>query len=493
MATLTGKTLGKYQVLERIGRGGMADVYKGRHARLDRLVAIKVLHSHLAEGEDFLARFEREARAVACLKHPNIVQVYDFDVENDTVYMVMEYIAGGNLRLQLEQAFQAKRYLGLTSIQQILHQVGRGLDHAHAQGMLHRDVKPANILLREDGQTVLADFGIARIVSSTHFTATGSLIGTPAYMSPEQGRGETLTPASDLYALGVILYEMLTNRVPFDAETPLAIIHKQIHDPLPGLADLRDDLPPAIVRVVKQALAKVPEERFQSGMDFSDAFQVGMVSPGREEEEKREELATTMVMEERQESGAGGPTVVMEENGMPVETTVTEEPPGRDGKEDRGTEERPVPGRMQAGGMPRTGKHTASSARSGRRFLPGILIAVVVIVLIVAGVVGGWFSSAAPACSEIGQCIQFSEDALQAGDPEEAVSLLEMAIERVPAGEQPPYAELWCRRGEALVALERIETAIGSFVVCAEWTHDEPALVGLREDAIRRAQELGGE
>src|SRR5512136_1323917 len=189
MATLTGTTLGKYQVLERLGRGGMADVYRAHHTRLDRDVAIKVLHPHLIEGQDFLARFEREAKAVASLKHPHIVQVFDFDSQDDLQYLVMELIDGGSLRGRLEELAKSTARLPRDDTRRIFGHVASALDYAHRRGMLHRDVKPANVLLDRDGDAYLSDFGIARILSETQFTTTGALIGTPHYMSPEQGKG----------------------------------------------------------------------------------------------------------------------------------------------------------------------------------------------------------------------------------------------------------------------------------------------------------------
>jgi len=232
MADMTGRTLGKYRLTERLGRGGMAEVYRAYQPSLEREVAIKVMHGYLAEDEGFVGRFKREARAVATLRHPHIVQVYDFDIEDDTYYMVMEYIGGETLKARLKRFNAQGKRMPLEEVVRIFRALCDALDYAHAQGRIHRDIKPANIMF--DGERlVLTDFGIASIVGGTRYTATGAMIGTPAYMSPEQGQGEPGDVRSDVYALGVILYEMVAGRVPYDADTPLAIVLKLAGRPLP--------------------------------------------------------------------------------------------------------------------------------------------------------------------------------------------------------------------------------------------------------------------
>ncbi|HQJ12515.1 MAG TPA: serine/threonine-protein kinase, partial [Anaerolineae bacterium] len=257
---LEGQFLGKYQLLNPLGRGGMARVYRAYHPQLDRYVAIKVLRSDLVDTGDFLARFQREARAVANLRHPHIVQVYDFDVaelgEDTLYYMVMELLEGDSLKSRL-QAYRARNArMPLEESLRVLLDVLQGLEYAHGEGVIHRDIKPANILLSRRGQAVLGDFGIAQIVGGTRHTAVDALLGTVAYVAPEQGLEGHSDARSDLYSLGIVLYELLTQHPPFDADTPLAVLLRHVNDPLP-LPDA-PPLPPPLEGVLLKALAKRP-------------------------------------------------------------------------------------------------------------------------------------------------------------------------------------------------------------------------------------------
>src|ERR1700682_2096114 len=211
--------LGSYRILERIGRGGMATVYRAHHEGLERYVAIKVLPDFFAEEEVYRERFQHEARSIGRLKHPNILEVFDYGQEEGVTFIVMELVEGGTLEDRLGAPME------LEDVVRTLEPLAGALDYAHARGIMHRDIKPSNILLQKDGTPVLADFGLALMAGSTRrITATGMVMGTPEYMSPEQAADEPLGPASDRYSLAVVAYQMLTGRVPFDADTPAAVL-----------------------------------------------------------------------------------------------------------------------------------------------------------------------------------------------------------------------------------------------------------------------------
>ena len=268
--SLVGKTIGKYVIVESLGRGGMAEVYLAYQESLERYVAIKLMHTFLADEQDFLTRFQREARSMASLNHGNIVGVYDFDVQEGDYYIVMEYVPGGTLKQRLESLAKEGEKLPLSESTNVALEVADALSYAHARGMVHRDIKPANIMINEEGHVVLTDFGIAKILSGPSFTATGAMIGTPAYMSPEQGLGQPGDERSDLYALGVLFYQMATGHLPYDADTPLAVIMKHVNEPIPPPSASVDGLPAEVQDVIVKALAKDPDDRYQTADEFAD-------------------------------------------------------------------------------------------------------------------------------------------------------------------------------------------------------------------------------
>lgn len=277
MALYEGQTLGPYQIIGQLGQGGMATVYKAYHAKLDRYVAIKVMHPAFKDDGSFLARFEREAQIVAKLEHAHIVPVYDYAEHDGQPYLVMKFIEGRTLKRILSAGPPT-----LEQILGILTPIASALTYAHRQGVLHRDIKPSNIVLDKDDVPYLADFGLARIAQAGESTMSADMIlGTPQYISPEQARGEkNLDARTDLYSLGVILYEMVVGRVPFNADTPYAVVHDQIYTDLPLPSKLNPDIPEPVERVLLKALAKKPADRYTSANEMIDAFRRAAAESG---------------------------------------------------------------------------------------------------------------------------------------------------------------------------------------------------------------------
>jgi len=257
-ASLIGSKLGKYQVQEEIGRGGMGAVFKGYDPALDRYVAIKVLAPHLVWEPDFVERFLREARSAARLQHPHIVTIYDVGQEGGWYYYVMEYLEGQTLTELIEEHHP----LPFDTALAILRPMADALDHAHHNGLVHRDIKPGNIIVGRAGRVSLTDFGIARAAQEARLTATGTTVGTPEYMSPEQVKGLAVDARSDQYSLAVVAYEMLSGQVPFKAESTLALMYRIVHEPPPPLRQVRGDVPVPVEEVLAKALAKDPGDRY---------------------------------------------------------------------------------------------------------------------------------------------------------------------------------------------------------------------------------------
>jgi serine/threonine protein kinase/Tol biopolymer transport system component len=266
VADLIGQQIGPYQIIDKLGAGGMAIVYRAHDSKLNREVAMKIIKGDLASNADFIRRFEREARTIAALSHPHILKVFDFGQYEENVYLIIELMTGGSLSDSIRSG---KQFSGADALH-VLDQIGRALDYAHRQGIVHRDLKPQNVLLDNDGNAYLTDFGIAKLLQTdTNLTATGMVMGTPAYMSPEQWSGQGVVDGrADIYALGVILYEMLAGGVPFDGDTPFRLMHQHIYEPPRPIKPLRPDLPDGIQVVLNRALAKSRDDRYSSASEL---------------------------------------------------------------------------------------------------------------------------------------------------------------------------------------------------------------------------------
>jgi serine/threonine protein kinase len=262
---LTGKTISnRYIVEEILGQGGMSSVYKGTDPNLKRVVAIKVIHPHLSSNSDFVQRFEEEAAAVAQLRHHGIIQVYDFNRDDDLYYMILEFVPGETLQDHLKRLNDSGRKLSHSQAIEYMASICDAVDYAHQRGMIHRDIKPANLMLTTTGQVILMDFGIAKIVGGTRHTATGAVVGTAMYMSPEQIKGEQPDRRTDVYSLGVTLFEMVSGRPPFDAQSAMTLMMMHINDPIPNIKSLNPEVPDALVAIINKALAKDPNNRYQT-------------------------------------------------------------------------------------------------------------------------------------------------------------------------------------------------------------------------------------
>ncbi len=262
----------RYQLQDPIGKGGMATIYRGRDTRMDRVVAVKVLREVYSTDQKFVKRFQQEAKAASALQHPNIVQVYDYGQTDGNYYIVMELVEGTDLRRYL----RSRGVLDVDRAIIIAHDVALGLGAAHRRGIVHRDVKPQNVLVGRGGSIKLTDFGIASVynnINAERLTTTGMTLGTVQYYAPEQAQGEIVSPAADVYALGIVLYEMLTGRTPFDGDTPVAVAMQHIQDAPTPPGQLNPDIPPALEEIILRCLEKVPEMRFRDGSQLARALE----------------------------------------------------------------------------------------------------------------------------------------------------------------------------------------------------------------------------
>jgi predicted Ser/Thr protein kinase len=259
------QSLGKYQIVGELGHGGFASVYKAHDPDLGLDVALKVLEPNLMRDREFVERFRTEARVAARLRHPNIARVLNIDQAEGRLFIAIEYVAGHNLRDWLAQ----QPVLDWTQVSAIVQQMAEALDYAHAQGVLHRDVKPSNILLTDGGSAVLSDFGLAKAIEASHITTAGAAIGTYAYMAPEQASGLEVDARADLYSLGVVAYELCTGRVPFTSDSTPALIHDQVYTLPPTPSQVNSRVTGPIDTILLKALAKDPEQRYQTGQEFA--------------------------------------------------------------------------------------------------------------------------------------------------------------------------------------------------------------------------------
>src|SRR5947199_2297073 len=274
MRAMQTEVLGeRYKLQDPIGRGGMATIYRGQDLRMDRVVAIKVLREVYSTDPKFVTRFQREAKAASALQHPNIVQVYDYGQTDGNYFIVMELVEGTDLRRYL----RSRGVLAVDRAIIIAHDVALGLGAAHRRGIVHRDVKPQNVLVGRDGSIKLTDFGIASVykdINAERLTTTGMTLGTVQYYAPEQAQGEIVSPAADVYALGIVMYEMLTGRTPFDGDTPVAVAMQHIQD-LPAPPTLfNSNIPPALEVIILRCLEKEPERRYRDGSTLARALEL---------------------------------------------------------------------------------------------------------------------------------------------------------------------------------------------------------------------------
>ena len=270
---------GRYKIEALLGSGGMSAVYKASDPKLRRPVAVKLIHPHLSTDEDFIRRFKTEAAAIAAFRHPNIVQVYDFDHDGENYYMVMEYIPGGSLHDLLTHLIKEDAHIPFGQAAEIILGVCYALTYAHKQGAIHRDIKPANIMFTTENQPVLMDFGLVKILNATTHTGTGAIVGTARYMPPEIINNEPSDERSDIYSLGITFYELLSNAPPFNAKSVLTLITMHLNDPVPDLRKIRPDISQEIIRIVNKSMAKDRADRYQSAGEMAGDLRRFLSSP----------------------------------------------------------------------------------------------------------------------------------------------------------------------------------------------------------------------
>lgn len=279
MTDLTGRQLGSYRILHTIGKGGMATVYSATHVETGQVAAVKVLRLDALEDESYVRRFEREARLIGEAKHPNIVGMLDFGQQDNTLYLVMQLLTGGTLARLIRKSSAP---LSGMQIARLFDQVAAGLAYAHQLNIIHRDLKPQNVLLDTEQNAYLADFGIAKLINQTATQATTAqgVIGTPAYMAPEQWQNEPVDERTDIYAMGILLFEMLMGNPPFESDTLLGTMNRHLFEPPPSVVHLRPDIPAGMSQVLDRALAKAPEQRYDSVAEMANAVKRSLSGQG---------------------------------------------------------------------------------------------------------------------------------------------------------------------------------------------------------------------
>ena len=439
MPFVVGESIGPYRITKQLGVGGMATVWKAYHPALDRYVAIKVLHPSFKEDPQFTTRFQREARIVAKLIHPHIVPIYDFSQHEGMSYLVMRYIDGRTLKALLKEGS-----LALDRVMAIVEPAGQALAYAHDQGVLHRDIKPSNFIISSEGEIFLTDFGLARMAESTDITLSRDmLVGTPQYISPEQARGERLDARTDVYSLGVVLFEMLTGKVPYDADTPYAVIHDHIFSPLPLPTDFNPALPETVERVVLKALAKDRNDRFPDVREMvsslAEALRVSTLAVNR-------------------------PRVLPEETAH----AVTVRPPDAGLKAEAQEEAPPVDEPAVQKSVQKAPRRSLRSRRLGAIVgVAGALLALCLCGFVLVMVVGGRDAddsgsvaqaTATPMREDPAAHVQLARRYLQQGNVGEAIAEYGVAIEL-----DPGFAEAYVGLGDVYAREKDLERALESY------------------------------
>ena len=396
---LIGKTLGgRYQIQSMIGEGGMASVYKAHDPNLQRSVAIKVVHPHLSNNPEFFRRFEEEATAVAKFRHPNIVQMYDFAHDGDLYYMVMEFVLGETLQSRLKRSNASNRRLDVKEVISYAAEICDAAFYAHERGVIHRDIKPANIMLDVDGRAILMDFGIARMVDASQHTATGTVLGTAMYMPPEQVQGLQIDVRADIYSIGITLFEMLSGKPPFEADSAMTLMMMHLNDPVPDLNAMHPDIPPGLVAVINKSLEKNRDQRYQSASDMAAALRNLPEGP----QQAAEDVAAV--------STPGADETFIEAAGVAAAGATMIEAPGSvtpaqsPEPQSQQTRIEPAVAPVQPTTPPPASAFPASAPVEGKKSKAWIPILLVVLVLVIGG--GGYFAytnffaGAAPAPTE---------------------------------------------------------------------------------------------